>query len=440
MNKQTIAVIDGGGRGSALVYKYSKSPHVGRILAIPGNDSMKLLTKKVSTFPGIKPIEVEKIISLCKSEKVSLIDVAQDNAIEVGLADKLEENNFLVVGPTRKAGELEWNKAWARSFMKKYNIAQPEFFIFHSEKAGTLFLRKRKDQKWFVKASGLCEGKGALPAYNNNQAIVQIKNLKKFGKAGSTYLLENWLEGDKSEELSAFFMCNGERAFLIGTAQDHKRASNFDEGENTGGMGCIVSPLIATKEILNQIQEIADKTILGLKKEKRSYKGILYIGCMVASEKSKKKVFVIEYNARWGDPEAQVLVPQIKNDLYILSKSVSLGKKFFLKLNNQKSIVVAGVSRGYPSDYSQVKGKEIFGIENVLKNKKVLFFGAGIKTKNNKYIANGGRLFYLVASGKNILEAREKAYSQIAKIYIQGNNLHFRTDIGWHDQEKFYDT
>ncbi|MCL5090424.1 MAG: phosphoribosylamine--glycine ligase, partial [Patescibacteria group bacterium] len=284
----------------------------------------------------------------------------------------------------------------------------------------------------------LAEGKGALPAENNNEARERILEMAKFKEAGEVFLVEEWLTGDeeKGEEFSSFAFCDGKNFQMIGNAQDHKRANNFDEGENTGGMGCSSPPLVLTKEIEKEIKEkIFSKVLKGLASEGRAYQGVLYLGGMIIKKKGKLCPYIIEFNARWGDPEAQVLLPGLKNDLYEVGVALSQGKIHQLKINHDHKarVVVAAASKGYPGDYSQVKGKEVFGLEEVSKIAGVRLYGAGVKKEGCHFYANGGRLFYLVGEGKNVIEARSKVYEAMAKVYIEGNNLHYRTDIGWRD-------
>ncbi|MBI2601128.1 phosphoribosylamine--glycine ligase [Candidatus Daviesbacteria bacterium] len=429
---KTVLITDGGGRGAALVDKYGQSKYVKKIIVVPGNDLMQINTKtQVKIFPDLKTTSISEILQICKKEKVDLADVAQDNAVEVGLTNELEKINITVVGPTREAGQIEWDKAWAREFMERNNLPSPAFKICTSEREGMDFLKKQKDSSWFIKASGLAEGKGALPARNNAEGIEKIKQLKSFGKAAQTYLIEEWLVG---EEFSAFALCDGKDFIFVGCAQDHKRVNNFDQGENTGGMGCVSNPLLITDSIKKQINTIFRKTINGLIKEKRDYKGVLYLGGMVVLG----KVYIIEFNARWGDPEAQVILPGIKNDLYKVSLAISNGKLNNLKIKTDHlvRVIVTAASKGYPVDYSKAKGKKIFGISEAVGIKGVSLYGAGIKRVGKDYLVNGGRVLYTVGSGKNVIEARMKAYQVMSLISIEENNLHYRTDIGWRDVER----
>ncbi|OGH18293.1 MAG: phosphoribosylamine--glycine ligase [Candidatus Levybacteria bacterium RIFCSPLOWO2_01_FULL_37_20] len=430
--QNTVLVVDGGGRGAALVDAYAKSKHVSLLLAIPGNDLMRINTKKpVKIFTHLKTTSIKKILEICKKEHVDLVDVAQDNAVESGLVDELEKIEISAFGPTRLAGQIEWDKAWARKFMKTYNLPTPSYKIFKSRQDGIDFVKKQKDQKWFVKAYGLVEGKGALPAENNQQAIERIKEMKRFGKAGEVFLLEQWLVG---EEFSSFILADGKSFQLIGSAQDHKRVFDGDLGKNTGGMGCSTPPLVLTAKILKQVENIFKKTLIGLQKEERIYKGILYLGGIIV----KGNVYIIEFNARWGDPEAEVIIPGIKNDLFEISTAVINGTLNTIKVDfdNKARIAVAGASKGYPEDYSAVKGKEIIGLEKAQKIPEIKIYSAAVKREGKKYTANGGRLFYIVGNGKNVIEARKRTYKAIKLVSIEGNNLHYRRDIGWRDAER----
>lgn len=426
---KTILIIDAGGRGAALVHKYAQSKHVGRILAVPGNSLMQINTQKpVKIYEDLKTISANEILEICQKENVDLVDVAQDNAVEVGLVNELQKLNIMVVGPTKEAGQIEWNKAWSREFMEKYQIPHPSYRIFHSEKEGIEFIKKQKENKWFVKASGLAEGKGALPANNNKQAIERIQEMKKFKDAGKTYLIEQWLEG---EEFSLFVLSDGKYYKTVGGAQDHKRMFNFDQGENTGGIGCSGPPSILTNKLLKEIdQKIIKKAIAGLEKEGRTYKGVLYLGGIVVNN----NVYVIEFNARWGDPEAEVIIPSIKNDFYTLGVSIANQNLNKIKIKNDKlyRIAVTMCLRQNP----QGKPKQIYGIAEISKMKGITVYGTRVNKINGKYFIGSGRLLHIVGCGKNVIEAKQKAYLAASTLYIEGNNLHYRTDIGWRDMER----
>ncbi len=434
--KKTVLVVDGGGRGAALVHKYAQSSHVGRILAVPGNDLMKInIDKPVQIYHQFKTTSVKEILEICQREKVDLVDVAQDNAVEAGLVDVLLKNGVVAVGPLRDAGEIEWSKNWARELLKKAKVSQPDYQTFTDLKKAQDYIKNQNEGMWFIKASGLAEGKGALSARSRTEAIEKIKELKKFGPAAEKFLIEQWLVG---EEFSTFVISDGNSYQFIGDAQDHKRVDDFDQRENTGGMGCSSPPLVLTQDIKKQINEVVGKTLGELRRIGRPYQGILYLGGMIVPGKTRAKVYVIEFNARWGDPEAQALVPGIKNDLFEVSLAVFKGRldEIKIKRDNLSRVVVAGAARGYPSNYQEVKGKQIYGLDEAQKVPGVCLYGAGVKKEGGKYFANGGRLFYLVGEGKTVVEARQKVYQAMSLVSIEGNNLHYRTDIGWRDVQR----
>lgn len=434
MNKQkklnTVLVVDASGRGAALVHKYSQSPHVSKIIAIPGNEMMRINASiPVKIFPNLKTTSVSEIVTIAKKEKVSLVDVAQDNAVEAGVTDALLAQGFKVVGPTKEAGQLEWDKAWSRNFMKKYNLPIPSYNVFHSSKEALLFVRKFPKKKWFIKASGLAEGKGAIPAESIKEAEDAISQMAKFGKSGETFVIEEWLEG---EEFSMFALTDGKKFMIAGCAQDHKRLLDGDLGPNTGGVGCSTPPLIVSKTIYAQGKTIIEKTLKGLQKEGRPYRGVLYLGAIVV----KRKVYIIEFNARWGSPEAEVLVPGIKDDLFELGMQITDGKlrKNTLRTDGLSRVVLTGSLRSG----LEPKNRELFGLESLLKEKEIIFYGTRVSKVGKRFYVSSGRLFHLVASGKNVIEARKKAYRAMSQLFIEGNYLHFRTDIGWRDVERMY--
>src|SRR3989344_5339922 len=378
---KTVAVIDAGGRGAALIDKYAQSPLVSKILAIPGNYLIGINTQKeVKTYTHLKTTSVEEIVKICLEEKVDLVDVAQDNAIAVGLSDALEAVGIKTFGARKLPGQIEWDKAWSRNFMKKYNLPLPEFQICASEIEGISFINSHTDRPWAIKASGLAEGKGVIIAQNNEEALNAISEMKKFGESGEVFLIEQFLSG---EEFSSFAISDGVSFQLIGDAQDHKRVNDGDQGPNTGGMGCSSPPLILNEDLKKQRLEIISKTLEGLKKEGRPYQGILYFGGILVED----KIYVIEFNSRWGDPEVECILPGIKNDLYELSMTAIEGKLNEVKIetDGKSRVVVAGASKGYPEDYSAVKGKQIFGIDEVLKLPDIKFYSAGIKKEPSRH-------------------------------------------------------
>jgi len=447
-----VAVIDKAGRSAADAAKFAQSEHVGKILVIPGNDLIPItVNKPVQIYPKLRTTDVKEIVGICEQEKVDLAMVDQDNAIEADLATELEKKGILVIGATKEAGRIEWDKAWARLFGQKYGLPQPFFKIFSETQDAIDFLKKQPaDQSWFVKAAGLAGGHGALPAKSSEEAMGRVLELReRFKDSSKVFLVEEWLrndDGSPGEEFSTFAFVTGKTAKsldyrIIGSAQDHKRVNNFDEGENTGGMGCSAPPLLLTSELMEDIKvNILDKTIEGLREENILYKGVLYLGGIAIRRNGKLKCYVVEFNARFGDPEAQVILPGLTNDLYEMGIAVARGdiNNLEIKTDGKSRIVVAGVSKGYPGDYSRVIGKEIHGLDEIIKAKHGKVYVAGVQVKNKRYYANGGRLFHIEDDGETVVDARGKVYGKMAQVFIDGNNLHDRDDIGWRDVQRYY--
>ena len=434
----TVLVVDGGGRGTALVHKYSQSPQVDKIIAVPGNDWMpKVSEKPVQIFPQIKTSDVVSIAELCKELKVSLVDVAQENAVREGLVDMLKLFKIPAVGPTREAGRLEWDKTYARVSGEFLEVPQPKYTACATEREAEEFLNSQENTRWFIKASGLAEGKGAVPATSKQEVLDAIKWLKKeYPDSAKVFLIEQWLEG---EEFSAFAISDSRNFKILGYAQDHKREYDGDKGENTGGMGAVSRPLLTNDlELQGKVNNIFATTING--KPGRGYRGILYLGGMAVTINDKLEPYVIEFNARHGDPEAQVIVPGLNVDFFEMGMEAAKGtlKRVKISDDGKVRVAVAGVAKGYPrsAEYSQVRGKEIFGLEDAGKVSEVIVYGAGIKIENGRHYVVGGRLFYVVGEGLDVLQARDRVYEAMEKVRIEGNNLHFRTDIGWKDVQR----
>lgn len=433
----SLLVIGGGGREAALVHGYSKSPAIDNIFAAPGNDLMADLTEKpVTIFSTIATTNIPAILEVCHKYQIGFVDIAQDNAVQAGLGDALQREGILFTGPTRATGQIEWDKAWARHFMQDFHIPHPAFQTCSSIKDGYTFLDSQPDQPWVIKANGLAEGKGVILTPNKAEAKKAIRYLKNsaLATAAETYLIEQCLVG---EEFSTYAVSDGKDWQLIGSAQDHKRAFDGDQGQNTGGMGSSTPPLLLTPELMPQVSAILDQTFEGMKKIGRPYTGVLYLGGMVVQENGVPKVYVIEYNARWGDPEAQVIVPGLETDLFEMGLAVATQQiqHVRIQVDGKARVGVAATGKGYPDRQAveQVKGKEIIGLNEAKKKEGVMIFGAGIQLKNGKYIVNGGRVLYVIGEGKDVIEAREKAYGAMSEISIEGNNLHYRTDIGSRD-------
>ncbi len=427
-----ILIVGAGGREHVLAETYSKNKNVEVVFVAPGNDFMTATTPKIKTLPEIHQLDLEKILVFAKREKVDLVDVAMDDPLSLGAVDLLERHGIQTFGPTKKAAEIEWSKAWSREFMKKYHLPMPEYKVFTSQKDAVAYLKKLPDRPYFVKASGLALGKGALYAGNKIEAIDAVSQMQGFGDAGKAFLIEECMVG---EEFSLFAICDGKTYRILGNAQDHKRALDGDQGLNTGGMGCVSPTGVLTPKRIKDIE----KTILlpfmrGMREEKRPYTGILYVGGMVTN----KGIQLVEFNARWGEPEAEVILTGIKNDYLelVLSATHQVLHKTRIAADNKIRLSIAGCARGYPTDYTAVKNKKIFGLETVMKLPGVSVFGAGMKKTGKMYVVSGGRVFHLVGEGATIQQARERAYAAMSHVFIEGNNLQYRSDIGWREIER----
>ena len=424
-----ILVIGQNGREHALAVTYAESKRVKKVIMTPGNGLTDFQSMKIKNYPDVAMMNFDGILEICKKEKIDLVDVGQDDIIAAGFVDKFKKLGIAAFGPTRKAAEIEWSKDWARNFMIKYNLPIPQFKSFTNQKKATDYINKLPDQLLFIKASGLALGKGVIRAVNKQQAKDAIMAMNKFGKSGETFLIEEGLVG---EEFTLFAICDGENYVITKSSQDHKTIYDGDKGPNTGGIGSVAPTSATTSTLLKEIEEkIIKPTIEGMEKEGRPYSGILYLGGII----TKKGIRIIEFNARWGDPEAEVILPSIKTDYLKIVEAVLEKKLNTLKIefDEKTRISVAGCSKGYPGDYSKVLGKEIFGLLDTMRMPGITIFGSGIKRQGRKFFVSGGRVFYVVAEGKDIIDARDKAYNAMKLISIEGDNLYYRTDIGWRD-------
>lgn len=436
-----ILIIGSGGREHALAEAYAKSRRVKKVFVAPGNNFMEETSEKIQVFPHIALLDFKNLLELAKKLEVDLVDVAQDNVLAKGFVDKFGKNGIPAFGPNKASAEIEWSKEWARTFMKKYKLPAPKFEIFKDQKKALAFIEKSPEQLFFIKASGLALGKGVIRAETKEQAKKAIAEMKKFGTSGKTFLIEEGLTG---EEFSLFAICDGKRYVIAGTAQDHKTANTGDLGPNTGGMGCNAPTTLLSKQVVSEIKKsIINPFIHGMALENRPYTGIIYLGGIVTKKAGRpdgREVKVIEFNARWGEPEANVILPGLQTDYVDIVEAVMMQELMItpIKFDNKIRLGVAGCAKGYPTNYDEAKGKKIFGLRDAMKLPGISIYGSGIKKRGNSYIVNGGRIFYLVAEGKTITEARERAYAAMSQIFIEGNNLYYRTDIGWREMERLY--
>ena len=416
-----ILVVGGGGREHAIAASLSKSPLTTRLVVAPGNPG-------IETFAECYPIAADDIPGQCKLARdieADFVFIGPEIPLVLGLKDELLKLGINAFGPSKKAAQLEGSKIFSRNFCKKYNIPQPEFkYCTEIETAKKQI--ELLNGYCVVKADGLAAGKGVVVCDAVDQAIIAATEMlekNKFGDAGKLILIEERINGI---EASVFAVSDGNDAVLIGTAQDHKRAYDNDEGPNTGGMGAI-SPAPALDQKLNKeiFNNIITPTINGMKLEGCPYEGILYAGVMITDKGPK----VIEFNCRFGDPETQVVLPRLNTDLVsIVQKTIKKNiKDMTIDFIPQSAITVVIASKGYPSEFK--KGVLLPSLKNFYDKTEISVFHSGTsKDKNGNIVSNGGRVLSITSVGANVQDCRQKAYGIVEAInWEQG---FYRKDIG----------
>jgi phosphoribosylamine--glycine ligase len=416
-----ILVVGGGGREHAIAYSLSKSPLTKKLIVAPGNPG-------IETFAECYPIAADDIDGQCKlakDMKADIVFIGPEIPLVLGLKDKLSDIGINAFGPSKEAAQLEGSKTFSRNFCKRYNIPQPNFKYCSD-------LNTAKDQiellngYCVVKADGLAAGKGVVVCDTVNEAIeasTQMLEDNKFGDAGKSILIEERITGI---EASVFAVSDGNTAIVLGTAQDHKRAYDNDQGPNTGGMGAI-SPAPALNEELNKniFNNIIMPTINGMRSDGIPYEGILYAGVMLTDQGPK----VIEFNCRFGDPETQVVLPRLSTDLVdIVYNTVTNNlENTPIELTDNTAITVVIASKGYPGTFK--KGIELPSLNNLNKQDDILIFHSGTaKNDNENLISSGGRVLFVTAIGNNVQDCRHKAYKTVEE--INWNKGFYRRDIG----------
>ena len=416
-----ILVVGGGGREHAIAYSLSKSPLTKRLIVAPGNPG-------IETFAECYPIAADDIDGQCKlakDMKADIVFIGPEIPLVLGLKNKLSEIGINAFGPSKEAAQLEGSKTFSRNFCKKYNIPQPNFKYCSD-------LKTAKDQIEFlngycvVKADGLAAGKGVVVCDTVNEAIeasTQMLENNKFGDAGKSILIEERITGI---EASVFAVSDGNTAIVLGTAQDHKRAYDNNQGPNTGGMGAI-SPAPALNEELNKniFNNIIMPTINGMRSDGIPYEGILYAGVMLTDQGPK----VIEFNCRFGDPETQVVLPRLSTDLVeIVHNTVTNNlENTPIELTDNTAITVVIASKGYPGTFK--KGIELPSLNKFDKQDDILIFHSGTaKNANENLISSGGRVLSVTAIGDSVQDCRQKAYNTVEE--INWDKGFYRRDIG----------
>jgi phosphoribosylamine--glycine ligase len=422
-----ILVIGSGGREHAMVWKLAQSPHVTQLWCAPGNAGIQQEHTAKTTQPvecvNIGAEDLPKLLAFAQEKKIELTVVGPDNPLALGIVDLFQKNGLRIWGPNRKAAQFESSKVFSQQFMEKYGIPTARAGTFEDTAAAKKFADSL-DGKCAVKADGLALGKGVLICGNvaeANQAIDEILVSKAFGAAGAKIVIQEFLEG---VEISLHALCDGKTAKIFPTSQDHKRALDGDLGLNTGGMGTYSpTPFLTDAELAETSRKVLEPFMRGCAAEGIDYRGILYPGIMVTKAGPK----VLEFNARFGDPETQVYLTRLESDLVELLDASVNGTlaKMELKWSPLASVCVVMASGGYPVSYP--KGKPITGLEvaNALPNTKV--FHAGTARAGEQIVTNGGRVLGVTALGKDLKSAQAAAYAAVGKIHFEG--AQFRRDI-----------
>lgn len=408
-----VLVLGNGGREHALAWKLSMSPLVTDLYAIPGNPGIA----RVASIEDVSdPVGIAK---WARDNQIDLTVVGPEYLLSVGIADIFAEYGLKLFGPSKEAATLESSKVFSKELMRKYGIPTAGFAVFSRFDEAKQYL-EGKDCPLVIKADGLAGGKGVVVAKNKAEAISALQSImidRVFGEAGNFVVIEDFLEG---KEVSVFALVNGDKVIPLVDARDYKAAYDGGEGPNTGGMGAYSPVEEYTDELSRRVyEEILEPTALGMVNEGRPFRGILYAGLMISPEGDP---YVLEYNVRFGDPEAEVVLPRLKSDL--LEAIIALMDGRTVELEWEGSCVgVVLVSKGYPKEYEV--GYPIKGLERV---QDVLVFHAGTAMKEGELVTAGGRVLVVSALGKDREEARQKAYEAVSLIEFVG--MEFRSDIG----------
>jgi phosphoribosylamine--glycine ligase len=414
-----VLVVGGGGREHALCWRLSQNPSVDRLFAVPGNAGIA----EVATLVSIPVADVQAIAEFAERESIDLTVVGPEAPLVAGLADELEARGLPVFGPTRDGARLEGSKSWARSLCERHGIPAPKSAVFEEVKDAVKFLDEM-DPPFVIKADGLAAGKGVVIAENRREAIAALEASlidRAFGDAGLKVLVEEYLEG---REVSAFAITDGRRALPLALARDYKRALNGDRGPNTGGMGAY-SPVEFVDDATetNIAGSILEAAVGALEKEGIRYRGVVYAGLMLTAEGPK----VLEFNARFGDPEAQVVLPRLQANLTDVLLACLEGNlaHYELSWTPEACVGVVLTSGGYPGPVET--GKEITGLEAAGALADVQVFHSGTVARDGRVITAGGRVLTVTALGAGAQEARERAYQACSLIDFEG--MSYRTDI-----------
>ena len=416
-----ILLVGSGGREHALAWKIAASPLCGRLVAAPGNPGIANLCET----RAVKATDVDGLVALAKEIGAGLVVVGPEAALEVGLADRLAALSIPCFGPTAAAARLETSKAFTKDFCARHKLPTAGYGVFETPEAAGAFL-DTLTAPFVIKADGLAAGKGVVIAATREEADADVTDMLggRFGQAGARVVIEEFMEG---EEASLFALCDGEAAVLFGAAQDHKRAFDGDEGPNTGGMGTYSPAPVLTPELTRRAyRELIEPTVRGMAAEGYPYRGVLYAGLMLTAEGPK----LVEYNARFGDPECQVLMLRLEDDIvpYLLAAAkgelAGMGEP---RWREEAAICVVMAANGYPD--APAGGGVIQGAEADFDDEAVVFHAGTSRDPDGTLRAAGGRVLNVCARGATLHEARDIAYATLGVIDFPDG--FYRSDIGW---------
>jgi len=415
-----VLVIGGGGREHALVWKIAQSPKVSQIYCAPGNAGIS----QQATIVPIKANDLNGLLTFASQEKIDLTVVGPEEPLTRGIVDLFESKDLFIFGPSQKAAEIEGSKAFAKEMMKKYRIPTAPCEIFDDHREAITYVR-RQGVPIVVKADGLATGKGVIVCKTTEEAIHSVEQImveKIFGEAGHRVVIEECLKG---EEASFIAFTDGKTILPLASSQDHKQIFDGDRGPNTGGMGAYSPAPVVTDQVHKRIvEEILKPMIEAMAAEGKVYKGVLYAGIMVCDGFPK----VLEFNARFGDPETQPVFMRMKGDIIPMLEACMKGNlsQWEIEWDDRASVCVVMASKGYPGDYG--KGEIIKGLEEVFQMEDVFVFHAGTALKYGQVVTYGGRVLGVTGLGKDIQKAKERAYQAVEKISWDG--AYYRKDIG----------
>ncbi|MBI5191840.1 MAG: phosphoribosylamine--glycine ligase [Nitrospirae bacterium] len=416
-----VLVIGSGGREHALVWKIAQSPRVTKIYCAPGNAGIS----RVAECIPIQPVDITNLISFAKQEGISLTVVGPEAPLAIGIVDRFREAGLRIFGPSMAAAQMEASKIFSKNIMNKYNIPTAESKDFTEVKPAIDYI-KEKGAPLVIKADGLAAGKGVIIASTEQEAIDALKLLmidKAFGQAGERIIIEEFLAG---EEASFLVFTDGQVIVPMPLSRDHKRIFDNDKGPNTGGMGAYSPVSSVSREIIDTvIRDIVKPVIEGLEKEGCNYEGILYTGLMITPEGKPK---VLEFNCRFGDPEAQPILMRLETDIVDIIEAVIDKRlnKIEVKWSDKAAVCVVMASGGYPEKYQN--GTIITGLDSIIDMEDIVVFHAGTALKDDNIVTAGGRVLGVTARGEDMTIAKKRAYEAIGRISFEG--MQYRTDIG----------